>query len=129
MSSVLDRDSVWFRLRGRQLVGMLALPAALVTGCSSGDSGSEPLGEASLAIAVVPKDVNCIHVAAQGKQRTEVRSFIVGPDKPSLFAHVTGLPLGAVTFMGQAFSQKCDAVTSATEPNWVSDPVAASVVA
>jgi hypothetical protein len=102
-----------------------------VTGLGLAGCGLTPpeddLGQATLAIAVVPTDVRCVRITATGPGRTMVRELDVMGGTP-LTQSLAGLPLGRVTVLGEAFPGACDAVTKSTIATWVSDPIDVSVV-
>jgi hypothetical protein len=107
-----------------------ALALAAVLGIACGDPHpADDVGAVQLAIAVVPDGVRCIQVLAAGPQRSQLRSFDVAATNSSIFLKVGGLPLGAVTFTGSAFSQACAVVTNTVTASWLSDAVLASVAA
>jgi hypothetical protein len=106
----------------------VGLGAAFLFACSgTGDMGAdgELTGTASVAITSAPPDGTCLQITAVGN-RTVVKSFdlMVGA---STVLQVNGLPLGAVTFSGNAFGGTCASVNAMTVPNWISSPVVATV--
>jgi hypothetical protein len=114
--------------------GSLALTAAAlvsVIGCSMNGGGEtdddEDTGMAQIAISQVPSDgsVGCISVTAEGSF-TVTESVDVTPGQSTVI-DMKHLPVGTVSFTGDAYQGPCAAVTAATEPTWISDPVLASV--
>src|SRR4029079_8595844 len=97
-------------------VGMLALgAAAMVTGCvgqGEGEGeGDENTGEAQVAISQVPFDgsVGCIAVTATGNV-TKTKSVDVAPGQSTVLP-LSALPVGTVSFVGNAYAGPCAAVT------------------
>jgi hypothetical protein len=80
-----------------------------------------------LKIAVVPSDVRCLRVTATGPGRSVERE-IDTMGSTSLTQSLAGLPLGSVTFVGEAFAAECSAVSKSTIAAWSSQPVEASIV-
>ncbi|APR88270.1 Tryptophan synthase alpha chain [Minicystis rosea] len=112
------------------VLGLLTLVGgALVSamGCSHQGDGGEDTGAAQIAISQVPSDgsVGCIAVTATG-DHTVTRSFDVVPGQSTVF-DIHGLPVGTVSFLGNAYQGACAAVTPASSPTWISDAVLASV--
>jgi hypothetical protein len=108
----------------RNGVVVAALLAAM--GCSNNDTNSHPedTGSVQFALVVVPTDVQCIHVAATGT-RVKEQDFPVAPGQMSLLSMI-GLPVGAVTFTGEAFNGPCGGPASMM-PTYVADPVTAQI--
>jgi hypothetical protein len=126
-----DRSRVF--VRGAALGAVAAL---LVAGCSSSSSSSGSTddgatGSATLAIAVVPQDVTCVQITAVGS-RTVQQSFPVKPSSSSVL-QMNALPVGKVTFTGNAYSlngsgaASCTGLTASTVPTWFSNTVSANV--
>jgi len=106
----------------------VALVAVGLAGCGGMEvPAPDGVGQAMLAIAVVPAEVRCVRITAAGTGRTLVRELDVTGGMP-LMQSLSGLPLGSVSVLGEAFPGACDAVTKSTIPTWVSDPVDVSVV-
>jgi len=95
-------------------------------GCT-GQHSDDPTAAVLLTLSEVPAEVACARVTASSDLRTTERTLDLVSGMP-LVQTLTGMPLGNVTFVGEAFSQTCDAVTASTIPSWVSDPVTAAVV-
>jgi len=102
---------------------------SMVFGCSSPNPEAEEqgLGVATAAVTNVPTDVACIVITVTGNRVAE-RKFDVTAGASSILA-MNGLPVGAVTFTGNAYPTACSAVTSSSSPTWLSDPVSASLTA
>jgi cysteine-rich repeat protein len=83
------------------------------------------IGTAQVAITAAPSDGTCIQITADGF-RTVTRSFDV-PVGQSTVLHLAGLPLGTVIFSANASTGPCSMVPPGAAPNWVSDPVTATV--
>jgi hypothetical protein len=99
-------------------------------GCKGIDSlwetqNDSDTGVAEVALTAVPSDVQCVVIVAAGT-RTVQQSFDVAPGQPALLS-LSGLPSGAVTFSGQAFSGACASVTGSSVPAYVADPVTVQV--
>lgn len=88
------------------------------------DDGVE---QVRLYIAEVPADVACVKITAEGPGRTVVRELDV-TGGAALTASLSGLPIGTVTFTGEAFGGACTAVTKSTIGAWASAPVQTSIV-
>ncbi|HEY0709980.1 MAG TPA: hypothetical protein VGG33_24415, partial [Polyangia bacterium] len=73
------------------------------------------------------EDVQCIRITAAGAARTEEREIdaVAGA---MVAETLTGLPLGSVKFLGEAFAAACTSVSKSTIAAWASEPVTASVV-
>jgi len=108
-------------------VSVVAIGSALVACSSPNPDAEEGLGVATAAVTNVPADVSCIAITVTGNRVAE-RKFDVSTGASSILA-MTGLPVGAVTFVGNAYPTACSAVTSSSLPTWVSDPVSASLSA
>lgn len=100
----------------------------LVTaGCLDQDPPAPEPAQAMLAISVIPADVSCLRITATGPGRTLAREVSVKSGDP-FTESMSGLPLGSVTFVGEAFPGGCDVVTKSTLPTWVSEPVTTSII-
>jgi hypothetical protein len=110
------------------LAALAASFCAATGGCGLDQPpASEEVEQVRLAIAVVPADVQCVRITAAGTGRTLVRELdAVGG--MALTRSLSGLPLGRVTILGEAFAAACDAVTKSAIPAWVSEPVDVSIV-
>ena len=80
-----------------------------------------------LKIAVVPSDVRCLRVTVTGPGRTVEREIETAGDT-TLTQSLSGLPLGTVTFLGEAFTAACSSVSKSTIAAWTSQPVETSIV-
>jgi hypothetical protein len=104
---------------------------ALCAGC--GLYGAEPAAgqggveQVLLKIAVIPGDVQCVRLTAEGAGRSVVRELPVSSGT-ELKESLSGLPIGTVTFLGEAFSAACTSVTKTTVAAWASAPVETSIV-
>jgi hypothetical protein len=97
-------------------------------GPGSGEGvGESESGQAMLRVAMVPDEVKCIRITAEGAARTEEREIdaVAGA---MLAETLTGLPLGSVKFTGEAFATACTSVSKSTIAAWASEPVLVSVV-
>lgn len=109
----------------------LAVPVVLASlalgACGSAtDDEVDMTGKATAAITNVPSDVGCIAITVTGA-RTVDKKFDVATGASSILS-LSGLPVGSVNFVGQAFSGACSGVVSSSVPTWVSDPVAATLI-
>jgi len=105
----------------RNGVVVAALLAAM--GCANNETDSHPedTGTVQFALVVVPTDVQCIQITATGT-RVKQEDFIVVPGQMSVLS-MKGLPVGAVTFTGEAFNGPCGGPAS----TYVADPVTAQI--
>src|SRR5262245_50421701 len=94
---------------GRTALRVLALSTTLLSGlgCPPVARGPAEIGEARLDLEIVPADVRCLQLLAEGS-RTVERAFDVSPGGPTAL-HVDGLPLGLVGFRARAFPAGCGA--------------------
>jgi len=119
------RNSICDSIRTRfGLTGMAAalcfaafLPAA---GCDHGRGNTTETGEVMLSVTAIPDNVACIRVTVTGEFRSLVSDFDVVPGD-ALSQAFSGLPVGAVVFSANAYSQACTSVTKSTVPMWISD--------
>jgi hypothetical protein len=102
-----------------------ALPVLLAASCVSSGSTEDDVGRVRVALAVTPADVLCIRIVAEGSRRV-TRLFDVAPGQTPALS-MQGLPLGAVTFSGDAFDVACGRIGD-VEPAWLADPVTATLV-
>ncbi len=117
-------------MRAYSIFPRLAVIAAIVvnaTGCLDTDLPSPGPVQATLIIQTVPADVSCLRITATGPGRALVREISVRSGN-TLTENLSGLPLGQVVFTGEAFPADCGAVTKATLPGWVSEPVTVSII-
>jgi hypothetical protein len=110
----------------RGLFALTAAASALAACGSDRGDALESTGVATAAITSVPSDVACIDITVTGN-RVADRRFDVTPGHSSVLA-LNGLPIGNVTFLGQAYATPCNAITSASVPTWVSDPMSVTLV-
>src|SRR5688572_20521168 len=88
--------------------GAFALCALALFGCAkTGDSADVegPVGSARFSVQVVPADVSCIRITADGT-RDRTQSFDATPNQSAQFT-MPALPAGSVTFTAEAFPVKC----------------------
>ena len=133
------------RAVGRQAAGVVAAALAF-TGCDLYGNGpvtdydrrspvatapEAPAGsdveQVRLYIGEVPADVRCLKLTAEGQGRAVVRELEV-TGGGSLTESLSGLPIGTVTFTGEAFTTACSAVSKSSIGAWASAPVQASIV-
>jgi hypothetical protein len=111
------------------LLGFFALAQAV--GCDhdqrTQEAADQESGEAMLSVGTIPDNVACVVVTVAGEFREEVRNFEVAPGD-TLAEALTGLPVGAVVFSANAYSQVCTSVTKSTAPMWISEPKTVNLV-
>jgi hypothetical protein len=106
--------------------GLACVAAVLLGGCASAaPKANEATGTASIAITNAPADGTCLQVTVAG-YRTVVQDFDLMPGASTVLA-LSGLPLGSDTFTASAYGSACAMVNTMTVPNWVSDPVTATI--
>ncbi len=108
--------------------GLTALMFGL-SGCGSapgadGAGGEEQVGAVSLELQEGPADARCLRLTVDNAatKQTVVRSLALTPGQPSKFA-ISGLPLGTLGFLGEAFNLACASVVASTSLTWTSDRV------
>jgi len=99
----------------------------VAVGCSNADTDSHPedTGRVEFALVIVPVDVQCIQLVATGS-RVRQQNFNVTPGQASVLS-MNGLPVGSVTFTGQAFAGGCAGGPTMPSPTYVADPVTAQI--
>ncbi len=117
--------------RGSRLLSrcFLATSLAVTAACGSSGGNDSPgetgpvdvggFGQVSLAIATVPASVQCVQVVAAGSS-TVTTNLTVTPGASSVTLSLGTLPLGSVTFTGQAYNAACSAIAS-QQPSWIAD--------
>jgi hypothetical protein len=115
------------RLAVASILSVVNLTAAGCGDTRLGRSLDDKQVQVVLAITAVPTDVTCVRLTATGQGRAVTREVDVmaGAEVSESFG---GLPLGALEFLGEAFPGACTAVSKATIPTWVSEPVQESIV-
>ncbi len=114
-------------------VATLMCASAFPLGCANegsngGSDESDEVGAVRLSLEVVPDGVFCIRVTAvQGSKKLDV-SFDVEPTAESIFRDWHGVPLGLVTFLGDALPVPCGDAMPETEPTYAADAVRENVV-
>ena len=113
----------------RLLKGVALAVLGAAVGCTdlpSTEPTPEDTGRVEFALVMVPTDVQCISITATGS-RVRQQTFIVVPGQTSVLA-MNGLPVGAVTFSGQAFNGPCGGGgPMGPSPTYVADPVTAQI--
>jgi hypothetical protein len=105
---------------------VLAFSLSLSAAACTGDGSDSPnVGAAVLALTQAPAEVRCVRITAVGT-RSVVRSFDTAGGQSTQF-EMNGLPLGLVTFSGEAFDSACAMVTGMSVAGWVSDPVPVTI--
>ena len=103
----------------------LALFASAASACDSGSSLNGGDGSVQVSLVQVPQDVACLKVMVTGP-RPLTQLIDVTPGGTSTYT-ITRLPIGIISISAEAFSQVCNAVSSAV-PNYVTDaPVSVRV--
>jgi hypothetical protein len=100
---------------------------AVDDGAGAGAGSTDQLGQVSISLSVTPTDILCLRVTGDGPDRTVVRDVDLPAAGDPISATLTGIPLGPVTFTGQAFGAACTDVTASTIADWISDPTTVSV--
>ena len=88
--------------------GVLVAALLVAAGCSNGDNTdtrAEDTGSVQVALVIVPADVQCVSITATGA-RVRQQNFNVTPGQTSVLS-MAGLPVGQVTFTGEAFPGGC----------------------
>jgi len=113
----------------RLLKGVALAVLGAPVGCTdlpSTEPTPDDTGRVEFALVMVPTDVQCITITATGS-RVRQQDFIVVPAQTSVLA-MNGLPVGAVTFSGQAFNGPCGGGgPMGPSPTYVADPVTAQI--
>ena len=113
----------------RLLKGVALAVLGAAVGCTdlpSTEPTPDDTGRVEFALVMVPTDVQCISITATGS-RVRQQDFIVVPAQTSVLA-MNGLPVGAVTFSGQAFNGACGGGgPMGPSPTYVADPVTAQI--
>ena len=115
-------------MRNQRLRNGVVVAALLVAvGCANGDADSHPedTGRVEFALVIVPADVQCIQLVATGT-RVRQQNFNVAPGQASVLS-MNGLPVGSVTFTGQAFAGGCAGGPTMPAPTYEADPVTAQI--
>ncbi|HWO10441.1 MAG TPA: hypothetical protein VNN80_13205, partial [Polyangiaceae bacterium] len=102
----------------------LGLLAALA-GCAEPPASGDEVSTVMFSLTQIPTDVHCLRITATGS-RVVTRSFDLPPGSNSELM-MSGLPVGSVAFLGEAFSQRCNQVTTSSLVLWISDPVSATL--
>jgi YVTN family beta-propeller protein len=108
-------------------LAVTALSVAALPSCGDDESKNDEAGSVILALMQVPADVSCIRVTATGT-RTVIRTFSVTPGQATTF-QMNALPVGTVDFLGEAFTQACNALGPSSVAPWISDHVSATLTA
>ena len=115
-----------------QSVLCFAAASALAVGCqgthSPGSPGDDDTGEMSVALTEVPSDVSCLRLTVTGLSRTVVKPVPLVTGASTANIALTGLPLGKVTVLAEAFGAQCAALIATSVPVMISDPTDASIV-
>ena len=113
----------------RLLKGVALAVLGAAVGCTdlpSTEPTPEDTGRVEFALVMVPTDVQCVSITATGS-RVRQQTFIVVPGQTSVLS-MNGLPVGAVTFSGQAFNGPCGGGgPMGPSPTYVADPVTAQI--
>src|SRR5437016_1731374 len=107
-------------IRGRQWGAWAALGVALVGCGASGPSGVEgDVGQIAIALTQVPGDVSCLRVSAKGAARSVTKLIDLRAGDSSVNLSLGGLPLGKVTFVADAFGERCSDVAATSVATWL----------
>src|SRR5262249_32832826 len=101
-----------------------------VSACAQAESdpGAEHIGEATLAITTVPTGILCIRFIATpaAGAAVTINQAVTGGSASGTYS-LGQLPLGNVTFTGNAYSVACNSVSASTAPQWIADPATATL--
>jgi hypothetical protein len=106
--------------------GVGALVCALLSGCGAASGGAATddgqVGSVERALEQGPSDAVCLRltVANETTQQKVIRTQALTPGAASKFTF-TGLPLGQVGILGEAFNVACASITATTPFTWTSD--------
>ncbi|HET6280684.1 MAG TPA: hypothetical protein VFH73_06960, partial [Polyangia bacterium] len=114
----IDKSKTGLRNAG---FGLLLVFSAAACGADK-----DEVGVARIALTQAPTGVACLRLTVDGSRRV-VKLFSVTAGQSTVFT-VGGLPVGSDTFNGEAFSAACANIGTAA-PEWISDPVVATVSA
>src|SRR5262245_43001492 len=103
---------------------LVALSACGNIDPSDGGGGGD-VATAIVALTQVPSGVRCLRITATGS-RTVTRTFNVTPGMSSVF-EMSGLPTGTVSFLGEAFAERCRDVVATSVATWLSDPLSVTL--
>jgi hypothetical protein len=116
--SFIEKYLPFLAVSGLGSLALIGCGAGDATHSGAGASGDESVGEATLAITVVPPAVQCIQVTVTGST-TVSQTFPVTPGSGTASSLSLGrLPLGGDTVTGQAYSVACASIASQT-PTWI----------
>jgi hypothetical protein len=111
-----------------RLLTVVGVSSMVVWGAACGVmKPEEPIGEARVALTEVPVDIVCIHLTAAGSRVVE-KTFTSSLVPQDSVVAMQGLPLGDVSFTGEAYMVPCSAISGAI-PEWVGGPVNATLTA
>lgn len=117
-------------VRSAGVVALRILTVSLtmfVVACfNEGPGESDDVGVASLELRDVPDSVRCIRIDVSAAQRSLSEEFGVTPGTEAVLT-LRHLPVGDVTFIGEAFSVSCDAVEMSDSGDWSSAPVTVTI--
>jgi hypothetical protein len=109
------------RIRSLGFSSLCALALLAFPACNDGqDDADLESAQAMLSLATIPDGVSCVRVTVAGEFRTTVKDFVATPGE-ALVQTLSGLPVGAVVFSADAYTQACTSVTKSTVPTWISD--------
>ncbi len=98
--------------------------------CGSARDGGPHEGDvaqASIALTNVPAGVGCFRVRASNADRVVEQRFDVTPGDDSSAYFMNQLPIGAVTFVGDAYDIPCADIGTGAARSWISEPQAANL--
>jgi hypothetical protein len=118
------------RQAGLQPAALLFALLCLATGCASSasESISDDVGTASIALSAVPADVRCVRISVTGAGRSLSQGFDITTGS-NVELTLSNLPLGQLTFTGEAFEKPCAQVSATDTGDWKSEPVTVEEVA
>lgn len=114
------------RLRLLTVVGVSSMMVVLGAACGI-ERPDGSVGEARIALTEVPTGIACIRLTASGSRIVE-KTFDAAHGAQDSVVQMEELPLGDVSFTGEAFAEACGAIGTAA-PDWVGGPVSATLTA
>src|SRR5262245_10465571 len=109
------------------LCGCDARSPAAPGGSLSGGRGEE-VEEVLVALSAVPSGVQCVRVQAAVAANPPVVVAAPVTSGMSFILSLGRLPAGDALFTADAFTFACSAVSATTSPDWVADPVTATLL-
>lgn len=121
----------WLGLSFLMMAGLAVSSCAPPTGDDM--NGGAPAddsayGQVQVALTNVPPMTACIRFTITAGTTSSTQAFAVTAGTPAMMS-IKGLPPStALSLRGEAFAQACTALTAASLPTWISDPVAVNLM-